>query len=214
VTKGARHDQRAAATLAAARVVADSWGLAPTPASAALAMLVDKIGMGGTAGLGGSNGGTSRVGAFRQLGKGRKFASDGGAWMHALNLALFQAAPFGGFICDGPGDTGLVLAVYPHRETYCHDDTAIGWGDHDPDWRPDFYDDADDGWWISIPASPDMTGLVGRLALAAVGIPWDDECVGNWPMHISTETPRRAATLYDACVTAAPTPPPTTTDDW
>jgi hypothetical protein len=213
VTKEARHEQRTAATLAAARVVATSWGLAPTPAATALALLIDKVGLGGTSGLGGASGGTSRVGAFKRLGKGRKFASDGSCWLHALDRALHQTAPFGGFICDGPGETGLILAVYPHRETYCQDNTAIGWGDNDPDWRPDFYDDADDAWWVSIPASCDLTVLTGRLALLAVGIPWDDLLVA-WPLNVSVATGRRAAALYDACLAAMPTPPPPASDDW
>lgn len=201
VTKESRHEQRTAATIAAARVNALSYGLQPTCAATALALILDRIGVGGTAGLGGDSGGTTRLGVFGRLGKGRKKATDGGCWMHALDRAIHQVAPFGGFVCDGPGETGLVLAVYPHNETY---ESSAGWGEHDADWRPDFFDHADDEWWVQIPACMDASALVGRVALAAVGILWegDDHVAPGFVVHVSTETPRRAGALFDACMAA------------
>jgi hypothetical protein len=212
VTKGTRHAQRMHATLAAARLTAATWGLAPTPASTALALLADRIGVGGTAGLGGSDAGTTRIGAFTRLGKGRKQASDGPAWIFALRLALAHVAPFGGFLCDGPDDDGIVLAVFPHQD-----------GTHDPDWRPDWYDDRDDAWWVRIPAQLDLFALVGRHVLAAVGIAWDadhddgcDPLRSPFPLHVGVTTPARCAHLLDACRRAdpAPTPASAASADW
>lgn len=79
-----RHNVRVEATLACARRMAQG----DTAAAAAL-LLADIVGIGGpqneAAGLG-----TSRLAGFGGLGKGRKQASDGPAWMSAAEAALMR----------------------------------------------------------------------------------------------------------------------------
>jgi len=112
-TKQQRHEQRLAATIAAARLTAVQWGLSVTTdgpeANVMLALLVDSLGFGGHLGLEGS--GTHRPGAFGRLGKGRKQASDYPCWAYAAQLAWQQANPNCGRVAllvypaseDGPG---------------------------------------------------------------------------------------------------------------
>lgn len=52
--------------------------------------VLDDLGVGGTRGLEGA--GTTRIGLFRSLGKGRKHANDGAAWTAAIQQAARVAA--------------------------------------------------------------------------------------------------------------------------
>jgi hypothetical protein len=97
-TAPARHLGRVEATLAAATAGVNlgpgGWAEETLPSVQAARILADIIGIGGpkveALGLA-----TVRLPAFQRLGKGRRQASDGGAWMAAAQGALARLCPQG-----------------------------------------------------------------------------------------------------------------------
>ena len=110
VTASARHQARVEAALAVVEHL-------PRPL-AALAIVLDAVGVGGTKGLEGRA--TARLPIFRQLGKGRKQASDGDAWSAALLSALFKIVGTGTLVL---GPTAVSLGE--------RDSDEFGWNDQD-----------------------------------------------------------------------------------
>jgi hypothetical protein len=80
----------------------DTWTLA----QAAGLCLLDQIGVGGNDGVSGA--GTTRLPCFAECGKGRKQASDGGAWDAAIEAAERELA-------DNAGYFGRMLSICPIR---------------------------------------------------------------------------------------------------
>jgi len=110
---GARHQWRVARTVEAARAAApESMGEGERRLYAAGLLILDLLGVGGRQGVQGLA--TARLPAFETLGKGRKHAGDGDAWMGAAREALYQLAPEGGSLELAPDDDA------PYG-VFCHD---------------------------------------------------------------------------------------------
>lgn len=112
---GARHQARVGATVEAAAnaakrlieaggVTSPDGGTPSTEAVAEMVIALDLIGVGGSGDAEGL--GTDRLPCFSTLGKGRKQARDGAAWMAALEAALPAASPWGVFTVL-PGESRL-----------------------------------------------------------------------------------------------------------
>lgn len=166
-TAAERHAQRVASTLAAAEVEGLTLGdpeWAPfTPGEvrtlSVLALVLDRLGEGGRLGI--SGGRSARKGAFARLGKGRRQASDGAAYVAAAESALWRLR------CDAdPASSNysledLVLKMSPSGELLAG--MAL-LGETPTE-------------WISLQAAAHLEILVSRMALCASGVSgW--ECEG------------------------------------
>jgi hypothetical protein len=125
-TRRERHETRVAAVIDAATDY-----VAAEPARLAAVLALEIHGVGGPMGLGGPDGATGRMSWARRLGKGRRFASDGGAWSAAIAAALYQVRtsaeqPAGGFVstttvggligrAESAGDLLWVVTYALHR---------------------------------------------------------------------------------------------------
>lgn len=131
-TAAIRHQARVTRATAAALAGADMLGddsestldsRAPKArrlAGAVALCLLDACGIGGRMRVSGE--GTQRVPAFSALGKGRKQASDGGAWSAAIKVARAELAlqAVGGaakvWLCPS-GEAGLIVSILSREET-------------------------------------------------------------------------------------------------
>jgi len=116
-TAAIRHADRVQRTLTAAAAECSrelESGHDPEHCTECLVLLLsDRIGIGGTQGCSGDS--TARHPAFENLGAGRKQAGDGGAWMAALDAAIWQATRTTDFsdIDIGPGDVWIAVGDEP-----------------------------------------------------------------------------------------------------
>ena len=146
-------------------------------AQAAGLCLLDQIGVGGTDGVSGA--GTARIPCFSNLGKGRKQASDGGAWDGAIEGAQRELAEDAGY----SSRVLTICPILPNDGLWGKDDQ---WGrrecgigvvlpNNDPwkDGRPDF---------TVIPALSQSEDVTGRA--------WYDY---SWHWSLARECLRRTA---------------------
>jgi hypothetical protein len=136
IRAGAAH--RAALRTVGAATAAAAWGdLTPGAVSAASASayILDAVGVGGPLGLGGDS--TARHPAFAQLGKGRKNASDGGAWSAAIEAARRETLGWG----------AVTVAVSCYRVTIAVTEEERGGflGGYEPE-----EDDQDSAFWQAL----------------------------------------------------------------
>jgi len=186
-TAANRHQQRVAATLAAAEVEGQTLGdpeAAPfTPGEtrtlAVLALVIDREGEGGRLGI--SGGRSARKGAFGRLGKGRRQASDGRAYGAAASSALWRLR------CDSDPETSnydleeVVLEMSPSG------DLQAGMallGETPTE-------------WVGVDVSPLLEVLFSRLALCQSG-------VGGWEVEgvRSALTLEGVSNLLERCTSA------------
>lgn len=102
----------------------DVDGLAPVAfvrdAAAALVLgLLDAVGVGGT--LGATGDGTRRIPPLARLGKGRKQASDGGAWSSAIRAAVYRLRTSLGVreVCPTDDRVGFEVHLSERGDRYC-----------------------------------------------------------------------------------------------
>jgi hypothetical protein len=135
IRAGAAH--RAALRAQDATAAASAWGdLTPGAVSAAVASacILDAVGVGGPLGLGGDS--TARHPAFAALGKGRKQASDGGAWSAAIEAARRGAL--------GWGTVTVTVSCYRVQITVEEEEGGL-LGGVEPE-----EDDRDAPWWMAL----------------------------------------------------------------
>lgn len=170
-----RHADRVAAT----REAAIEWGSArsdkiseetechvSTEMCALSALLADRYGFGGS---------TTRHEAFRDLGKGRKHASDGGAYMAAAWEVLFSGGEFTPHIADRWGEISIWFCTDEDFQRCFQFEAGEVKprpcpADAPPDWHPAVAVDA----WSLVQACPaEATAVASEILKKVCGPPED-----------------------------------------
>ena len=184
-TSHKRHDARVQATLSAAYLAADMWGLVLAPIGAAIALLIDILGDGGPLGLG--NGTSQRRSPFSRLGSGRRQANDGAAWSAASEEAFTRLLAQ----ASGHEDVWEYSKLIIFYDNECGVSAAQAGVDTD--------DNGQDSRWDTLPARAEFETLAANALLASVGALPDFAVNSRVEFNL---TPDQAKAWYEECSAA------------